>query len=344
MTHRNIAFIGKLLFITLTVIVIVNVVDFDEFAEITKTISWPYFVLVCLIIIFDQAFMGFKWNVLLRAFHVVVPFHIPILSYLRGRIFSFVAPSSFGMDTYKTYVIHKYHGKKAPVVSSIIVERGLGFLSSLAIVLVMLPFSVEKLDLPFSNYIGWTSSTGLLLLLLTIHFLQARANLVLGFRFPNAFPEKAHQLLERLVVNLAKIQQERRKIWFYFALSVLEKSSYGLAIYFSCMALGLIKVELLYILAAAPVVAMLERIPVSVSAIGLREGMLVVLLFPFYQDPTTSIAASLTLRAGEIVQMLVFTLTWIVGRDQKTRGSELAKIDDEYSHNINDDLQSTKQR
>ncbi len=305
--------IGKYVFIFLALIVLANIIDLDQLLELVKDISWPYFLLVICIVIFDQAFMGLKWNILLRLFQVIVPFWVPILTTLRGRIFTLLAPSSLGIDAYKTYTIQKYHSNTSSIVSSIIIERGFGMLSSIAIVLFLLPFSVDIFNFPLQEYASWICLSGFICLCICLHLIQTKAEIILKIRFPKFFPEKLHRILNKLVVNLAKIKHGRRKIWLYFFLSIIEKTSYGLAVYFSCLALDLIQVDLLYILAVTPVVALLERLPISISAIGLREGMLVALLLPFYQDPTVPIAVSLMLRTAEAIQILVFSLTWFGG-------------------------------
>ncbi len=305
--------IGKYVFLFLALIVLANIIDFDQFLELIDDISWPYFLLVICIVIFDQAFMGLKWNILLRIFQVMVPIWVPILTTLRGRIFTLLAPSNLGIDAYKTYAMKNYHSNTSSIVSSIIIERGFGMLSSIGIVLLLLPFSVGILNFPLQEYSGWIGLSGFACLCICLHFIQTKAEFFLKIRFPKFFPEKLHRILNKLVTNLAKIKHGRRRIWLYFFLSIAEKASYGLAVYFSCLALGLIQVDLLYILAATPVVALLERLPISVSAIGLREGMLVVLLLPFFQDPTVPITVSLILRTAEAIQILIFSLTWFGG-------------------------------
>ncbi len=305
--------IGKYVFIFSALIVLANIIDLDQLLELVKDISWPYFLLVICIVIFDQTFMGLKWNILLKLFEVNVPVWVPVLTTLRGRIFTLLAPSSLGIDAYKTYAIHKYHSNTSSIVSSIIIERGFGMLSSIAIVLLLLPFSVDIFNFPLKEYASWICLSGFICLCICLHIIQTKADYFLKIRFPKFFPEKLHKILNKLVTNLAKIKHDRRKIWLYFFLSILEKTSYGLAVYYSCLALDLIQIDLLYILAVTPVGALLERLPISVSAIGLREGMLVVLLLPFYQDPTVPIAVSLMLRTAEAIQILVFSLTWFGG-------------------------------
>ncbi len=306
------------------------VIDVNQLFELMSNISVGGFIVVVIVVIFDQAFMGAKWNLLLRVFHVKVPFSVPVMAYLRGRIFTFIAPSSLGIDAYKLYCVRKYHKQSAPIVSSIIVERSFGMLSSIAIVLLLLPISIHAFEFAYKEYIELISIIGFILLCLVLHFIQTHADLALKIRFPKFFPDKVHSLLYAFVSNIAKLKHGRLQVWVYFLLSITEKTSYGLAVYFSARAIGLSEPGLLLIIAIAPIVAALERLLIFISGIGIREGLFVLLFAPFYNDPTIPLAISLVFRAAEVMQVLVFWFTWFIGRDPQAIEEELHLVETEY--------------
>ena len=109
----------------------------------------------------------------------------------------------------------------------------------------------------------------------------------------------------------------------YFALSIAEKTAYGLCVYFSARALGLTEPGPLLIIAIAPIVALLERLPVSMSGIGIREGLFVILFAPFYDDITIPITISLVFRAAQMTQILIFLMTWFIGGKPQAMEKEL---------------------
>ncbi len=319
------------IFVACTLLAIFYFIDVDEFIDLIGQLSMPFFLMVILVVIFDQVFMGVKWNFLLHVFHIKGPVRVPVMAYLRGRIFTYVAPSSLGLDAYKFYCIRKYDKKSSSIISSIFIERAFGILSSLAIVLLLLPFSITVFDFPYDDYIVILGISGFLLLCLFLHLIQTNAEHALKLRFPSFFPEKAHTLLKNFVKNLAKLKHGRLQIWLYFVLSTFEKTAYGLAVYFSARAIGLEEPGMVLIIAVAPVVALLERIPISISAIGIREGMFVLLFTPFYNDPTIPVTISLILRAAEIIQLVFFLLAWFIGRDRDIIGTELRDVETEYN-------------
>lgn len=318
----------KVLFITVALIYLASLIDLEQLVGLLTKISIPLFLVAVLIVTFDQAFMGVKWTFLLHIFHVNVPYRVPVMAYLKGRIFSFVAPSSLGIDAYKIYCVRQYCPKTSPILSSIVVERTFGLLSSIAIILIMLPLCIDVLPFDYKEYITLISVSGLLVLCLSLHLIQTYADIVLKLKFPVFFPNKAHELLDIFVKNLALVKEGRKQVWLYFILSIVEKTSYGAAVYFCSRSLGLEEPGLLLMIGVAPIVALLERLPISVSGIGIREGLFVLLFAPFYDDPTVPLAVSLVLRLAEMVQMVVFMLTWFTGGNKKVIQSEIRSIEE----------------
>ena len=307
----------------------VLLIDVTQFIELLSQISIPYFLLLVFIVIFDQALMGAKWNILLYVFKVDVPFWVPVLAYLRGRIFTLVAPTTIGIDAYKLYCVRKYHKKTSAIISSIVMERSFGILSSLAIVLLLLPFSIHVFDFPYKDYVIIISISGFISLCMVLHFIQTYANLALKIRLPRFFPEKIHSLLDAFVTNLAKLNHGRLQVWIYFALSIAEKTIYGLCVYFSVKAIGLTEPGPLLIIAVAPVVALLEKLPISVSAIGVREGLFVILFAPFYDDITIPLTISLVFRAAQITQILIFLIPWLISWKPQAIEKEFHQVETE---------------
>ena len=333
----------KYAFVLCALTILALLIDVNQFIRLMSNISASFFVAALLVVIFDQVFMGAKWNLLLRLYNVHVPFWVPVIAYLRGRVFIIVTPSILGIDAYKLYCIRKYYKQSAPIVSSIVVERSFGMLSSIAIVLLLLPFSIHGFDFAYKEYIGLISITGFIMLCLILHLIQTYAGMALYIRFPRFFPKKAHYLLENLVVNIAKLKHGRTIVWTYFFLSIGEKTFYGLSVYLSARALGLSEPGALLIITVAPIVALLERLPITVSAIGIREGLFVILFSPFYDDPTIPLAISLVLRAAEVVQVLISLLTWFIGSNTQVVEAELNAVETEYKK-INKNGALTKER
>jgi len=110
-------------------------------------------------------------------------------------------------------------------------------------------------------------------------------------------------------------------------LSTVEKISYGSAIYFSGLALGLSDVSYLFFIATTPLLALLERLPISISAIGIREGLFVILFAPFYHDATQAISVALVMRASEITQIILLAGVWLIDHQPETFKETLKDVE-----------------
>jgi uncharacterized protein (TIRG00374 family) len=320
----------KLVFVIVIIGILASLVDPNELWRLLSNVSLPLFAIVVLIALADLVFMGLKWNILLSTFDVPLSNMATILAYLRSRIFAFIAPSTLGVDTYKVFYLKKYYGCPiAPVTSSIVVERVLGLLSSLGISALLLGFVLKEFEFEHKQMLTVLSLFCFVALLLAIHLLVRYSSRLAHITFPAFVPVKLSNMAILLFDNFEKIKGRESRLWLYFALSMLEKTAYGSAIYFSARAIGITDISFSFIIAATPLLAMLERLPISFSTIGVREGLYVLLFAPFYSDTTIPISIALTLRSAEIVQILLFSFVWLVQREPRGYHSELEAIADQ---------------
>jgi uncharacterized membrane protein YbhN (UPF0104 family) len=83
-------------------------------------------------------------------------------------------------------------------------------------------------------------------------------------------------------------------------------------VYFAARAIGFSEANYLYIVAATPVLSLLEKLPVSFSTIGIREGMFVLLFAPLGINATAAISIALVLRSAEIAQIVLCSFIWLM--------------------------------
>lgn len=204
-------------------------------------------------------------------------------------------------------------------------------LSSLGIPLLLLWFALRPLDIGAPLWITIAGYVGFLGLLLLIHWIIRYSSRLAGLPLRGVLPARAKHLIGQLFANFSKIQGQEGALWRYFMLSVLEKLGYGCAIYVSAPTIGLDDVSFTYIIAATPILALLERLPISFSTIGIRECVFVVLFSPFYGDATIAISIALTLRCAELAQILLFGFI-LVYRVTVLNGTGLSKKISSFQH------------
>lgn len=307
----------KIIFIIFALVVIFKSIDLSDVLYIFSNITFSFFYCVLFICLLDQIIMGLKWNLLLKVFNVNVSYKIPVLAYLRCRVFYMFTPSIIGLDVYKTYFIKKFGGSTSSVISSILLERILGICSSIAVIFLFLYFSLGKYYPQHTFIVTVAGFVGFCLLIVCLFFIIQYSQKLSLVKLPQFLPYGIRNKLYDILFSLSKIKGDKKRIWYYYFFSIFEKLCYGSAIYFSAKAVNFQQIEYMYIISATPLFAILERLPISISAIGVREGLFVVLLKPYFLEAVIPITIALVLRCSEVIIALFSLMLWLFNPEEK---------------------------
>lgn len=306
---------GKIIFIAAACFIIWRSIDVQTMMMLVDKLSISMFGIAVMVCIMDKIIMGFKWNYLLRLFDVHVSVYIPIIANLRAKVFHFFTPTTLGEDVYKTYYLKQCGAELAPTVSSIFVERVIGILSSFAIICLLLYVPFHYLQMDHSVWIGIAGAVGFISITTILALMIKYSDRMMYFPMWKWLPRKMQHYYGRLSGIVALIQSGKQNIWYFYFLSIIEKIAYGSVIYFSAKAIGVQGLNYFYFISATPLLALLERLPVTVSAIGVREGLIVVLMKPYFVEPTAPIMIALVFRAAELMMTIICLFVWFIPHD-----------------------------
>jgi uncharacterized membrane protein YbhN (UPF0104 family) len=133
-------------------------------------------------------------------------------------------------------------------------------------------------------------------------------------QMPGWLPAKIGSKLGEVVRSLAVIGERQQAVWRYLSISIIEKFAYGSVVLLCTYAVGGIEgLNPFYILTAIPLLALLERLPISFAAIGVREGLYVLLFAPLSSDPSTVVSIALAVRLVELVMLALLSFSWLFG-------------------------------
>ena len=110
-------------------------VDFSTVATIVSQSNIAYIVIAILIALGDRVFMAYKWNILLRAKAIRISLVELTGTYLTTTFLGLFLPATVGGDALRAYAVSKDGHNASDVISSIIVERALGFIALFVFVL-----------------------------------------------------------------------------------------------------------------------------------------------------------------------------------------------------------------
>lgn len=297
--------------IALVVLLFTYVVDAREVLRILQRFDTTYLLLAVLVVTLDRVLMTFKWTLLLRAQGYRLPLFQGVTIYCTSMVWGLALPTTVGADAIRAVMTTKRGFNATDVVTSIVIERMVGFVLALALGLVSLAIlrSLGVLDARFDRalYLGVLMLIGVTALLVAALNEKLVSNVVA--RMPRAIRDsKVMHYLMRFAVAYRSLGGRRSTIAQFSALTVLEQV---FSVAFPWMlALGLgVKVDLLLMLGVLPISTLISRLPISFDGLGVFEVVFVGLLVLAGIDAEAALAIAIS---GRVIQLLAFLPWWFV--------------------------------
>lgn len=260
-------------------------VDFQESFTILRRSNLSYLLIAILIAFCDRILMAYKWNILLKAQGIKISLPSITGVYLSTTFLGLFLPATVGADALRAYTVSKENHSTSSVISSIIVERALGFIALFIFLLVGIISSLFVFGQSF--FAGIWHLFWLFFALFAISstlFLLTLNKSILGHLklWSKSWNTKFHNhgLMKKLVEVYRSYQNYRDKkvsLITFFLLSWVENLFPLFWTYFLSLAFD-IDIPLLYFFILIPIVLVLVRLPISLDGFGIQEGAFVYFL------------------------------------------------------------------
>jgi uncharacterized protein (TIRG00374 family) len=160
--NNQLRFILKLLISLGLIGAILYFIDFKRLAELAVNLNPLYLIGVVGVIYLDRMLMAYKWGILSRALNVRVPFFISFRLYFVAPLIGMFLPLNIGEDMFRVYSLSRYKVDTKAVLTSIIMERGLGLIAVVMACIVSLVLAFYLLQGSMSHFsgIGWALGVG----------------------------------------------------------------------------------------------------------------------------------------------------------------------------------------
>jgi uncharacterized protein (TIRG00374 family) len=252
----------------------------------------------------DRLFMSWKWSILLNINGVNISQQNAFKTYYISSFMGFAIPFGIGPDLIRIFKLKNMKIDSAISAASIIVERILGIVATLIMLLIGL--FVFLIIIPKSNL----HET----ILYSIIFLISGLAFSLLFIFNDSISKrvlrffKLERISQKFKVDkyydaLSVYRKHKITLVYFTFLSVLEQFFPIFATFFAALALK-IHLDLITCVAFVPVTVFAERFPLSFFGIGFREGSYIILLSLFHIDYTSAILLSMFIFILEILFLL----------------------------------------
>jgi uncharacterized protein (TIRG00374 family) len=287
--------------------VVLYFVDFREVVSVLVNLNPWYLLAFATLFYLDRALMAYKWSLLLQALNVRVPFSILLKIYSVAPLVGMVLPATIGGDAFRVYSLARYKVSARSVLTSIIVERMIGFVAMLLLAGFGLGLAFYLMRDRWAQFagLGWVLLLlpGLVLVLLLL-MRVARSQRIMGIaiwlsRYPIL------RKLHTLYAQFWEFRNYRRAIAVTSAWTFLEQLAPIAGNFLLIKALH-IDVSLLELVAIVPLIVLSIRMPISFEGIGMQEGLYVGLLALV----GISSAEALLLSAATRVMSVLCALPW----------------------------------
>jgi uncharacterized protein (TIRG00374 family) len=269
-----------------------------------------YIAVFLLLYTADRALMTFKWVMLLRSRGMDLPFFSAMRIYCASMIWGTFLPATAGADVVRAFSTSRIGLDSNAVISSIIVERMVGFLSALLLGLISLFLLSLSGSLDPRLSIGWYVGIIALIGATSVFALSfnKRAFEWLESCVPHPWREKRLMQRFRQVYGTYRAYQDDKKILaVFFGLTMGEQLMPILHTWLIACGLG-IEVGLLFLAGAVPLSILISRIPVSIDGLGVFEGAFIVLMSLGGMSASEAVAIALM---GRILQTVSSLPWWI---------------------------------
>src|SRR5436190_6520071 len=265
-------------------------------------------------------FVGFvlsawRWQRVFAVFDVHVPLRTLLAHYLAGQFVGNVLPSTIGGDVLRVSRAAKTTGAGDIAFASVVIERLSGFVALPLLSLIGFALEPSLLELDHSWIalaIAGATIVGLIMILMVAGSPR------LAGRFAK------HQNWMRFIgavhVGVHRIRREPRRAVSVLIAAIAYQLSVLVAVYCAIHALG-ISLPNGAVLAFLPAVAAAQTLPISLSGLGIREGLLVILLHPLGVPTGKAIGIGLLWYGMTLVVSLLGAPLFAVGQ---RRGKDIA--------------------
>jgi len=294
--------------------IIIYLLSGVQLAEMAQLIREANFLLLLLALLFYLAAIttgNLKWNILLRAQGITVPFSDLLAYSFAGLFFGNVLPTNIGGDLVRAYDLARHTGYVEQSAISVLIDRLVGLAAFLAAAVVMAVLAALTLanNADLETIVVATATVFALFIAAFTLLLSRRAMLRLTFLFKFPLLKAFKPTAQRVFVALQVYRHSYIALAQAFALSLCTVVLTALTQWLISEALGL-GIGLFYFMLFNPLIAFVLLIPLSVNGIGLKEAAFVFFLGRVGVPQAAALSLSLVFHAIIVISSLPGGFVW----------------------------------
>ncbi len=257
---------------------------------------------------------GAKWQVLLRAQGVQVPFGAVLRFIFVGFFFNLFLPAGVGGDVMRGFGLARYTDRAADAAVSVIVDRVIGLMGYMTTAVVAAIVAVNFTGHTELRQVEWVAMIALVVLALGFGMLiSRRLRLLIARLFEISFLAPLRPLWDRISDAFGAYRFRYKSLLLAFGIGLLGIACTTLLNWLLSQSMGgLMSIEAISLF--NPLIALVQTVPISIGGIGVNQTA-----YPFFFSlagvPTDhALAVSILMQLVTILGGLPGALIWLLGR------------------------------
>jgi uncharacterized protein (TIRG00374 family) len=275
--------------------------------------SWNaiYFVIALLLAILRNVIFAYRWKITLAVSGIEVSFPTLVKFYFVGTFFNLFLPTALGGDVVRGYDLATHSGKRIAAVTSVLVERIVGFFALAFVALVALLLGSGTIKDTAVITVILIACFGYFALTIIVFNAKVMKRLIAMLKFVTLWD--LGERLDRMYDSLHAFTAHKAILWQCFALSSICQTLAILGAYLLALAIGL-KLALVYFFMILPMIWIITMIPLSINGLGLREGAFVFFFTKVGVSDSTALLLSFLNFSQMIVLGLIGGIIYLLGQ------------------------------
>jgi len=243
-------------------------IQFQDVILAIKKANPIYFSIAVILFAFNYFLGMFRWNILLKAAGVIVPFSRVVVSYLMGLAVNLFIPSTLGGDLARSVDLSAYSSNsKAKLLATVMLDRISGYIAVVTVALVSLFLGYKYVDKPI--LISFTIIILILLAIILVLFNRRIAKLV-QVVFGRFGSVKSALVNFDESINLFLREAKKRALIFTLLVALVIQIISVLIGYFIAESLGF-HIDIIYFFIILPIINAISMIPLTMLGLGSRD-------------------------------------------------------------------------
>jgi len=267
-----------------------------------RHLQYKYLLWLIPIFLLKVSISAYRWRLLSKAQNINISFRQSLSFTLVGRFFSLFLPGNVGGDLVRIYDLSRFSKKGINALTSVAADRLFGILASIILAILALCVGGRMSEQPRLTLIVFGMAS-LFLFGNWVFFSERLANLIVGFLDKIRLTWVVNKLTI-LFKAFAQFKDHKDVLLKSLILSIIIRFSTVLTVFVLSLSLGW-DLSFWYFLIYVSLISIVIVVPISINAIGIREGAFIYFFAQAGIPAPDSFTLSLLLFSWLIVNSLL---------------------------------------